>query len=122
MDENTIMELGKIAGLQYVLVGSLDSLGRREYRSDMIIVRGSMTTVEEKYEINIRMLDVATGEVCFSFSEGGSASEVYTHFSNASSRESGALKSRAIRDGMSRLTKRVSEALNNEFTYSSLNQ
>jgi len=114
MDERTIMEVGKIVGLQYALIGSLDFLGRKESRNDLIIIRGDVTTVEEKYAVSIRMLDVTTGEVRLSFAEDGNASEVFTNFQSASSRETGALKAQAIRDAMSRLTKRVSDALTRE--------
>jgi len=115
MDERTIMEAGKIVGLQYVLIGSLDFLGRKESRNDLIIIRGDVATVEEKYAVSIRMLDVTTGEVRLSFAEDGNAREVFTNLQSASSRETGSLKAQAIRDAMSRLTRRVSDTLTREY-------
>ena len=122
MDERMIVELGKVAGLQYMLIGSIDSLGRNEYRSDNIFSRispsihsGSVTTIVERHEINIRMLDVATGEVRLSFAEQGSAQDVHTRIMYSSSRETGSLRTRAVRDAMSRLTGRVGNALTKEF-------
>jgi hypothetical protein len=56
-------------------------LGRKEIRNDLFFIKGNMTTVEEKYEVNIRMLDVMTGEVRLSFAEEGNSKEVYIELS-----------------------------------------
>ena len=96
-------------------------MGRKESRNNLIIIRGDVATVEEKYAVSIRMLDVTTGEVRLSFAEDGNAREVFANFQSVSSREAGALKAQAIRDAMSRLTRRVSDALTREFAFSHLN-
>ena len=119
MDERTIMELGKMSGLQYVLTGSIDYLGRRESRENWVV--GEIFSIEEKLIINIRMLDVATGEVLLAASEEGSARTRQENFVGIQTRriEAGGLRAQAVRDSMSRLSIKVRDGLTREFLFSS---
>jgi len=116
MDENTIVELGRVAGLQYVLVGAIDSLGRVEHRSDRALRRltridGDIRSVTERLEVNIRILCVATGEVRYAFAETGTAQELNTRMHGSSTRISGDIRTRAIRDAVQRLSPAIRDTL-----------
>jgi len=134
MDQNTVMRLGKIAGLQYVLVGSISALAKKEHTGSVnatplyntgvvkdkkvTLVQGNQTTIAERYEVNVRMLDVATGEVRLSVSEEKSASASNTGtklFSSKQKVEPGELRRRAINGAMTSLTKKIRDALTKEF-------
>ncbi|MDR1509763.1 MAG: hypothetical protein LBS53_08995 [Synergistaceae bacterium] len=112
IDESTAVEVGKMAGLQFILTASMTSLGRTENTSSMIIIKGSQTTVEESLEVNIRMIDVETGEVKLSMSQEGSAKETYTNIGGlSSSKASGALRTKAVRNAMPELVRRIRNEL-----------
>jgi len=122
MDESTIMELGRIAGLQYVIIASIDSLGRSEYRSEQILSRissrrphGDFSSVTERHEVSMRLLDVATGEVRFSFVEEGTAQDIRSRAWGVTTSTHGNLKTRAVRDASTRLANSIRSTLNQEF-------
>jgi len=69
MDIDTMAEVGRLLGLQYIIVSSLVSL-----IEDMPI-RREPTRLEVEYEVNVRMIYVATGAVIFSRSQTNSAEE-----------------------------------------------
>ena len=114
MNENTVVELGQLAGLQYVLIGSIDSLGRTE-RSTHVPIRGlslgNMSVRSERLAVSIRMIDVATGAVVMTFSEEGSAQDIQTRGVQSSLRISGDLRNRALHDAMTRLSPKIQSSL-----------
>jgi phage gp36-like protein len=109
INRSTLPRLGEVAGVEYVFVASVVSLGRETSRSKY------GTTYRERVEVNVRMLDVATGEVHLSISRNDSAS---------SSSTSG-LRAQAIRDAMDRrgifgdksIAERIRDALIKEFPF-----
>ena len=113
-DEGTLVDLGRLAGVQYVLIASVTYLGTE--RSSYTDNRGRTTyTDRTKVEVGIRMLDVATGRVRLAFSRTDSAS---------GSAGSTGLRTQAIRDAMerdgffgsgTRLVKTVRDALEKAF-------
>jgi len=139
MDQNTVVRLGKIAGLQYVLIGSVNELGQKttidtvdarplsrlggkDVKKVAPIVQGSQHTVAEKYAVNVRMIDVATGEVRFSVTEEKNAKVSSTStriFSNTKTVGPDDLRRQAIKDAMGRVTKKVRDSLTREFAFSS---
>jgi len=133
MDQNTVMRLGKIAGLQYVLIGSVDALGGKnedihvrgrdlKRKNDLDRVTLDHNTVAEKYAVNVRMIDVATGEIRLSVTEEKTAKAQSIRIPIITKRETvgpGDLRRQAIKSAMTSLTKKIRDSLTREFAFSS---
>lgn len=69
VDDRTLINFGKLAGLQYIITGSISSINFGESAAmgltkALLGVQGS--SPEARMDLNIRMIDVTTGEIVFS--------------------------------------------------------
>lgn len=69
VDDKTLINFGKLAGLQYIITGSISSINFGESAAmgltkSLLGVQGS--SPEASIDLNIRMIDVTTGEIVFS--------------------------------------------------------
>lgn len=106
IDINTAVEVGRLAGLQYILLGSVTELSQK-VSGGAISVIGTATR-EAMATINVRVIDVTTSEVVLALSETGSSSNTTSALvlgSNAAfvEGELGGVEARAIADAVSRL-------------------
>ena len=117
LDARTAVEVGKILGCQYVLLGSVTNLSKKEDSTNVLIFK--KTVVEALATIDVRIINVKTSEVVLSLSETGTASQSGSSASfygldsnkiNLSGVEAG-----AISEATSRLGFKVREALTGDY-------
>ena len=69
VDDKTLINFGKLAGLQYIITGSISSINFGE-SAVMGLTKAIMgvggSSPEARIDLNIRMIDVTTGEIVFS--------------------------------------------------------
>ncbi|GHT02733.1 hypothetical protein AGMMS50276_32760 [Synergistales bacterium] len=122
VDVNTAAEVGKLAGMQYILLGAVTELSRIDTGANIpipIAAIGGLVFGNRKEEvrvtIDIRIVDVTTSEVCLALSETGRATNTESGIRIAgfdyARREYGGLEARAIEDAVKSLSAEIREFL-----------
>jgi len=127
VDMNTAIEVGKIAGVQYILTGAVTELsGKKSGGGAHVPIRrspiGGVTvgggSSRATATIDIRVIDTTTAEVVLALSEKGTAVNTTSAIGIAgfavAESEFGGLEARAIADAVTRLSNGVRSALGNE--------
>ena len=130
VDTATAVQVGKIAGVQYVLMGAVTNLsnkvsGGAGYVPLPVPVVGGIGVgggaKRATATIDMRVVDTTTGEVTLALSETGSsvntASGIVVSGFAAAEAEFGGLEARAIGDAVTRLAHEVRGILGNESSY-----
>ena len=115
--DETAIQIGKIAGCQYMLLGAVTNLAKNQSATDLFVFSTSKNTAIAT--IDVRVVNVETSEVKLSLSESGSSSQKGTIFnfygmSNKKLNLEG-MEAGAIADAASRLSLKVREALTGEY-------
>ena len=119
VDSRSAAELGKIAGLQYIITGSVTHFGTSK-NIDTFIVAAELKENAE-VTIDMRVIDVQTAEVALAMTETGTASNATSAFLlgktgiNSASVQDANLKELAISDAVARLGHRLKEAVVGEY-------
>ncbi|MCL1941545.1 MAG: CsgG/HfaB family protein [Synergistaceae bacterium] len=125
VDMDTAVEVGKIAGVQYILTGAVTELsGSASGGGTYVPIRGAPViggvavgggSKKATAGIDIRIIDTSTAEVVLALSEKGTATNSTTAIGiagfAAAETEFGGLEARAIADAVTRLSSGVREAL-----------
>ena len=128
VDTNTAVEVGRIAGIQYILTGAVTELsGKASGGGGYVPIRGvpvlggvavGSGARRATAGIDIRVIDTTTSEIVLALSEHGSAvnttSAVAIAGFAAAESEFGGLEARAIADAVTRLSNGVRSALGDE--------
>lgn len=119
LTDETAIQIGKIAGCQYMLLGAVTEYYMRGSQTDFWVVK--KTNHEARVTIDVRVVNVETTEVIMSLSEKGEASHKetysqlpYTGIAIKNADISG-VEAEAISDAASRLSYKVREALTGEY-------
>jgi curli biogenesis system outer membrane secretion channel CsgG len=123
VDMSLAIEVGRLAGCQYMLLGSVTELSEKV--SGGFIPIGGIGigggSHDAKATIDMRIVDVATSEIVLSLSESGTSSESSQAISiqGMSWGESnfGGLKERALAASASRLAHKIREELGGEYSH-----
>lgn len=113
--EETAIQIGKIAGCQYMLLGAVTKLEKVESATNIFIVENAVHNATAT--IDVRIVNVETTEIILSFSETGRATQkgsfinFYSLFRLVNLE---GLEAAAIMDATSRLGFKVREALTGE--------
>ncbi|MDR1916395.1 MAG: CsgG/HfaB family protein [Synergistaceae bacterium] len=115
-----ITNIGRILGLQYMLYGSVTDL--RESSSMAAVSILATVKRETLATIEVRVIDVAAGEVILTLAETGAASNSSSTLSSgdivlSKEEELGDIKVRAARDASVRLAHRIRAELCGEYAY-----
>jgi len=128
VDMNTAVEVGRIAGIQYILTGAVTELsGKASGGGGYVPIRGAPIigglavgggSHRATAGIDIRVIDTTTSEIVLALSEQGSAvntsSAVAIAGFAAAETEFGGLEARAIADAVTRLSNGVRSILGDE--------
>jgi len=124
-DADTVAEIGRLAGIQYILLGSVIELVNKASSGGIPIpifkgvIGGGQTEATAK--ITLRVVKVETGEVILSLSENGRSTNSAAAFSLAGvtwgEGEFGGIEARAIGDAALRLAHKIREKLADEYSY-----
>ncbi|MDR1377216.1 MAG: CsgG/HfaB family protein [Synergistaceae bacterium] len=120
VDIGMAIEVGKLAGCQYVLLGAVTNL--TEESSKTRLFGYDFWSHEAKATIDLRVVDVNTSEIVLSLSESGMAeqggSDIQIDKNTAfESHEFGGLKAQAIEMSIMRLASQLREELAEEYPY-----
>ena len=118
VDMGMAVEVGRLAGLQYMLLGSVTGLDEKVSGGAFLYVATGSRVAEAT--IDMRVVDVTTGEIILSLVQKGSS----THQTQAVSiggittaeSEFGDLKARAVADAAARLGHKIREELAGEYS------
>ena len=115
--DDTAVQIGKIAGCQYMLLGAVTNLAKNQSSTNVWMFGTSKNTAIAT--IDVRVVDVETSEVKLSLSESGSSSQKGTVFNfygmtNEKLQLEG-MEAGAIADAASRWGLKVREALTGEY-------
>jgi hypothetical protein len=128
IDPRTAAKIGRLAGCQYMLFGSVTGLSEKK-AGGMIPLpiplprdpNLSLTSNVTKATIDMRVVDVTTAEVVLSLSEEGTASEssmgIDSPWVKMLQGEFSGLEARAIQAAVARLSNRILEELGGEYAY-----
>ena len=113
IDPRMLVEVGKLAGCQYVLVGAATKFNKVSKTSGFAGIYAEIKT-EANITLDARLIDTQTGEVVLSVSETGTATHKQTAVKlsdyGTSDTVSGGLEDSAIEEAVSRISQRVLEA------------
>ena len=119
VDSNTAAQIGRIAGCQYMLLGSITQFNKQSQETKVAFIR------ENKYDVSVtvdmRVVNVETTEVVLSLSETGNASHTASgvnldnQFSTQESYHAG-LEGEAINNAVSKLGQRIREIVAGEYS------
>jgi TolA-binding protein len=123
VDPGMAVEIGRLAGCQYMLFGSVTELS--EKASAGVIPLGGIGIGTGSHQatatIDVRVVDVATSETVLSLSESGTSSEstsgIATQWGGYVESTFGGLKGRAIETAVARLGNRLLEELGGEYDH-----
>lgn len=119
LTDETAIQIGKIAGCQYMIIGAVTEYFTRGSQTDYWVV--TKTQHEARVTIDARVVNVETTEVIMSLSETGEASHKETYgqvpyvgivTKNA---DISGVEAAAISDASSRLSYKIREALTGEY-------
>ncbi|MDO4786494.1 MAG: CsgG/HfaB family protein, partial [Fretibacterium sp.] len=124
VDTSTAAELGRVAGVQYILLGAVTELSKKASGGaiplfgEIGIAAGSE---EARATIDVRLVDTSTAEVKLALSETGfSSNEMSGLYLGGAVLAEGTfdgLESRAIGDSVTRLAARIRSVLGGESSY-----
>ena len=127
VDINTAVEVGRIAGVQYILLGAVTGLNQKTSGGIIPIPIGFGLAVatgsnEVQATIDARLIDVATSQTRLAISETGSSSSSasgvsFAGLSYAEVEGFGGLEARAIEDATGRLAHRIREVVGGESSH-----
>jgi len=125
VDMSTAIEVGKIAGVQYILMGSVTELSEKMSGGAVplffIPVAVGGGGHEAKATIDVRLIDTTTSETRLALSESGtstnSASAVSVMGLSFAEAEFGGLQARAIADAVNRLAHGIRSELGGESSH-----
>ncbi|MDR2180688.1 MAG: hypothetical protein LBP21_10300 [Synergistaceae bacterium] len=125
VDMGLAIEVGRLAGCQYMILGSVTELQEAVSGGAIPLpwLRGAIGTGSKvaRAVIDMRVVDVTTTEVVFSLSESGTSSESAGGMSiggfSMMEAEFGGLKARALTAASSRLAHKIREELGGEYSY-----
>ena len=119
VDTNMAVQIGRLAGCQYMIFGSITQF---ESKQSSFGFGGliNTTTYTANVTIDMRIVNVTTGEVVLSMAETGTAKEDATSFSNSyiSASEGTAIsgiEAKAVEDAVTKLGVRVRETVADEY-------
>jgi curli biogenesis system outer membrane secretion channel CsgG/TolA-binding protein len=116
VDPSTAAEIGKVMGVQYMLLGAVTQLDQKASGGGFVVAAGAH---EAKATLDMRVVEVSTAEVVLATrAEGTSKNESfafsYSGFTYAET-EFGGLEARAIADAVTRLAYEVRSNIANEY-------
>ncbi|MDR1472915.1 MAG: hypothetical protein LBS75_10380 [Synergistaceae bacterium] len=119
VDPSTAAEIGRIMGLQYMILGSVTELSQGASATGFSII--AQARHEARATIDARVVDVTTAEVLYTFVETGSASEGGSAisiggFTNVEA-TFGGIEARAIADAVNRMAHNIRGEVGNEYSY-----
>jgi curli biogenesis system outer membrane secretion channel CsgG/TolA-binding protein len=123
IDADTAVQIGRLAGCQYMLFGSVTELSEKASAGviPLGVVGISVGNREAIAVIDMRVVDVSTGETVLSLSESGSSSDsvtgIATQMGGFAETTFGGIKGRAIEDAVTRLGNKVLEELGGEYDH-----
>jgi TolA-binding protein len=125
-DPATVAEIGRLAGVQYIVTGSVTELSKKASGGGIPIpvfrggAVGSAQT-EAIAKIAVRVIEVETGEVVLSLTESGRSTNSATAVSFAGvswgEAEFGGIEARAIGDAALRLAHKIRERIADDYSY-----
>ncbi|MDR1943525.1 MAG: hypothetical protein LBQ19_01755 [Synergistaceae bacterium] len=123
VDPMTAAEVGRIKGLQYMVLGAVTELNQKA--DGVIIPLGGIGigsgSHEAKARIEMRVIDVATSEICLALTEVGTSKNSAQALSFGgvawAEGEFGGLEARAINDAAIRLANKIRVELGGEYSY-----
>ena len=123
VDPGMAVEIGRLAGCQYMLFGSVTELS--EKASGGVIPLGGIGVGTGSHQatavIDVRVVDVTTSETVLSLSESGTSSEsssgIATQWGSYVESTFGGLKGRAIEAAVARLGNKLLEELGGEYDH-----
>ena len=117
LDARSAVEVGKIVGCQYMLMGSVTNLARKASGVNIWIVGTS--NQEASATVDVRVVNVETSEVVLSLSETGTSSQSGSSFSfygiTTTENELSGMEGRAIAATASSLAFKIRENLTGEY-------
>jgi curli biogenesis system outer membrane secretion channel CsgG/TolA-binding protein len=123
IDADTAIQIGRMVGCQYMLFGSVTELSEKA-SAGVIPIGGfgiSVGSREATAVIDMRVVDVTTGETVLSLSENGSSSDsaagIATQWGGFAETAFGGIKGRAIEDAIARLGNKILEELGGEYDH-----
>ncbi len=131
VDAATAVQVGRIAGVQYVLMGAVTNLSSKASGGAGYVPIPGIGGIggigvgggakRATATLDMRVVDTTTGEVVLALSENGSsvntASGIVVSGFAAAEAEFGGLEARAIADAVTRLAHEVRSSLGNESSY-----
>jgi curli biogenesis system outer membrane secretion channel CsgG/TolA-binding protein len=123
VDPGMAVEIGRLAGCQYMLFGSVTELAEKASGGAIPIggIGIGFGSHEAKATIDMRIVDVTTGETVLSLSEEGTSSEsssaIATQWGGMAETTFGGLKGRAIEAAVVRLGNKILEELGGEYAH-----
>jgi curli biogenesis system outer membrane secretion channel CsgG len=126
VSRETAVQIGKIKGLQYMIMGAVTELSKRNRGGALPPIFGvsgtlGLSDVTAYAKIDIRIIDVETTEVVEAFSERGmskNSSQAFNLYGVSwGETEFGGLEARAIADAALRLGHRIREEMGGEYSY-----
>ena len=114
VSERTAVSIGRILGLHAILIGSISNFGVRISGSEYLVVQ---TKKQEVYcSVDVRLVDVKTGEVIYADSGEGKAYIKSGGIFGLGSKSgySVAIEGKALRAAISQLSKNISSQIQNQ--------
>lgn len=125
-DQETVAEIGRLANVQYLIVGSVTELSKKSSLGGIpipILGSGAIggTKMEAMARLTVRVIEVETGEITLSLSETGKSANSSTVFGFAGvtwgEGQFGGIEARAIGDAALRLSHKIRERLADDYSY-----
>ncbi|NLM71128.1 MAG: hypothetical protein GX181_04085 [Synergistaceae bacterium] len=125
VDMNTAIEVGRIAGVQYILIGSVTELSER-MSGGAVPIFGLPVAVgggghEARATLDVRLIDTTTSETRLALSETGTSASTASAVSvmglSFAEAEFGGLQARAIADAVNRLAHTIRGELGGESSH-----
>jgi TolA-binding protein len=117
VDPMTAAEIGKVAGLQYMLLGSVTQVDQKASGGGFAVF--AQASHEMRATVDMRVVDVATAEIKFALRAEGTAKNESAAFSyggfTTMETEFGGIQARAIADAVNRLSADVRGTIGGEY-------
>lgn len=119
VDTSTAVQIGRIAGLQYIITGAVTQFDATTKDEKVIWVHE--ISHEARVTIDMRVIDVQTAEVVFAIAETGTATYKNSSFAldkdlRTTTSDSGRIQEAAISDAVAKLGYRLKEAVVGEYS------
>lgn len=130
VDEETAAEIGRLAGCEYMLMGSITNLARggSGVAVPLFVIPVSVGTSNQKVKatLDVRLVKVETGEIVFAETADGTASKSDTSLAaygvGVSNSEFGGIEGTAIANATMALAPKIEEELTGEDTLTKILQ